>query len=39
MSETPQPAAAARPSPGLPAFVLALIVVGTLTLLAYRARL
>lgn len=39
MSETPQPAAAARPSPGLPAFVLGLIVVGTLTLLAYRAGL
>jgi len=39
MSETPQPAAAARASPGLPAFVLALVAIGTLTLLAYRAGL
>ena len=34
-----RPAAAARPTPGIPAFAISLIVVGTLTLLAYRAGL
>ncbi len=39
MSETPPPAAAARPPPGLPAFALSLLAIGTLTLLAWRAGL
>jgi phosphoglycerol transferase MdoB-like AlkP superfamily enzyme len=34
-----RPAAATRPAPGIPAFAISLIVVGALTLLAYRAGL
>lgn len=39
MSEPLPPPAAARPSPGLPAFALGLIAVGALSLMAYRTGL